>query len=271
MNKYFKISLWLASAIVFLACCISYALSIFPHKEAQNIPERPRFIAHGGGGIPGVGRISNSLEALAHSHEKGYQLIEVDFHWVSDNQLVLIHDWEWAYEKWFGHHNKIIPTLKEFLSLDMKSGLTQMQFNDLLVWMQENGGVSIVTDVKKDNIKALRLIFESAGELSKRFIPQAYSRAEYDEIKALGFDHVILTLYRTKAWNFQLNWFAEKHPDIFAMTMRPERAKQGDLGAELKRRGIFVYAHTINDSKEFTKLQKYGISGIYTDYLIGDE
>lgn len=271
MKSKFKYFLLLALVLWVVGGFSVHSIFISYHTENIPLPVRPKFIAHGGGGIPEIGRISNSKDALSHSFSKGYKLIEVDFHWTKDNQLVLIHDWEWAYEKWFNLDSNSIPTLKEFLDLEMKQGLTQVTFNDLLLWMQEHEDVSIVTDVKKDNLKALNLIYEAAGGLSNRIIPQAYSRAEYHDIREIGFSKVILTLYRTKAWNFLLIRFADRHPDVFAITMRPERAKRGNLGIKLKRRGVFVYAHTINDSDEYIELQKVGVAGIYTDYLIGLE
>lgn len=264
-----KIAVIFISAALFVCGCI-YWFIVDVQLDGAPVPSRPVIVAHGGGGIPGIGSVSNSKEALTLSYSNGCRLFELDFHWTKDEELVLIHDWGWAYDKWY-YHGDGVPSKKEFFELEMKKGLTQMSIDDLMDWMDVHQYVEIVTDVKENNLAALQLILEKSEHNTDRFIPQVYSIKEYEKIQELGFKKIILTLYRTKAWNFQILRFAENHPELFAMTMRPERARQGGLGLELKQAGFFVYAHTINDQNEFEGIQKYGISGIYTDFLTNDE
>ena len=39
------------------------------------------------------------------------------------------------------------------------------------------------------------------------------------------------------------------------------------LPQELRKRGVFVYAHTVNSLDVWRELQGVGVSGIYTDFL----
>ena len=40
------------------------------------------------------------------------------------------------------------------------------------------------------------------------------------------------------------------------------------LPQELRKRGVFVYAHTVNSLDVWRELRDVGVSGIYTDFLI---
>jgi glycerophosphoryl diester phosphodiesterase len=58
----------------------------------------------------------------------------------------------------------------------------------------------LITDVKDDNLRALKEISEIFGkneiDLRNRVVPQVYSPDEIPRARALGFENIILTLYR---------------------------------------------------------------------------
>lgn len=225
--------------------------------------DRPQLIAHAGGAIYGY-RLTNSLEALNSAYENGFRYIELDMELTSDGQVVLIHDWESIANRML--FSPGIRSLEEFLASETLADLTVLDLDMLLVWLEEHPDCTIITDVKnEDQLTVLNAIKDSAGDLN-RFIPQAYSFEEYDTVKALGFDRVILTLYRMTTDPETIAAFArEKEP--WAITM-PEASISEDLLSAISGSGTAVYAHTINTLDFFEQWTDCGLTGIYTDYFI---
>jgi len=125
----------------------------------------------------------------------------------------------------------------------------------------------IVTDVKEDNLPALEQIARLHPDLIAGFIPQAYTPADVVEIRKLGFQDVILTLYRYGGTDDEVLAETATLP-LFAVTMSEDRALSGDLPRRLRdANGLSSYAHTLNDPDRVACLLGRGIAGIYTDRL----
>jgi len=226
---------------------------------------KPVYIAHAGGGIQNQ-TYTNSLESLKLSYESGFELIELDFEWTTDDQLVLIHDWDQTFENLFKGPKGAV-SLEKFLSLEMKLGLTQLSLKDLVLWLDEHPGIRIVTDVKRDNLKALRLMKETDPKFASHFLPQIYDLPEFEEARNLGFSDIILTLYRAPLSDEQVIEFSKSHA-LYAVTMPIERALKSELPLNLQKLAVWTYSHTINDIELKSELQAKGIQGIYTDFLM---
>lgn len=225
----------------------------------------PRFIAHAGGAVDRQ-TYTNSLEALNSNYDKGFRFFEMDFSWTSDRELVSIHDWEDSFqERFYVPADMDVPTKAQFLHLKTKTGLTQLSLEDVFNWAEEKGDVFIVTDIKEENIKALRKICTDFRKYKKFIIPQAYSYQGYDEIVKLGYRDIILTLYRMSTTFEELIQFS-KERSPFAITMQ-WRAAQTGIVKYLNRTNTRVYAHTVNDMNLFSSLRKSGVFGIYTDSI----
>ncbi|OOF13202.1 hypothetical protein BZG79_08415 [Salinivibrio sp. MA427] len=98
--------------------------------------------------------------------------------------------------------------------------------SSLALWLENNPGKKIVTDVKEKNIDALRLIAERYPELKSRFIPQIYWPEEYKMVSELGFDNIIWTLYRFGGDIEDILNHLEKM-DLYALTMPRGKADAG--------------------------------------------
>ena len=236
---------------------------IFKNNNAM-----PQLIAHGGGEIAG-NHVTNSLQALNKTYDLGHRFIEVDFSWTSDNHLVLIHDWNETYRQHFSMHSKA-PDLNKFNRLSMNFGLTQLNLKQLLDWLNERPDAKIITDIKARNLEGLAYIAKNAGRMKGQFMPQIYNVNEYKQAVALGFDEIIFTLYRTNISDAHLLDFASSHA-LAAVTLPVNRAIQGTLAQQLKNKGLFVYAHTVNQAEFFDFLQSKGVGGIYSDVLFPGE
>jgi lipoteichoic acid synthase len=254
-----------------LAAIVIFMLGVGSYWAGQAIPwiPVPQYIAHAGGGIGGLG-YTNSLEALEANYRRGHRFFEVDLNWTSDGQLVLIHDWRGAFKSLFPETKPAgAPSLRQFLRLKMKDNLTPMSFSGLARWLLAHPGARIITDVKDGNLRALKTISEECPDLLERIIPQIYSFEEYDSVWAMGYRNIILTLYVANYPDEPVLAFARRRR-LFGVTMWDKRA-MGNLPNELAKTKTPVFAHTVNSPEMRRKLEANGVSGIYTDFLCGEE
>lgn len=228
-------------------------------------PSHPVLIAHAAGEIEGRPG-PNTREALDHNYARGHRYFEIDFCWTSDRHLVLIHDWQATFTTLFMDANEQ-PTLERFEFMNMKYGMTQMSLKSLYRWLSKHNDAYIITDVKDQNLAGLELIAMTAGNLKERFIPQIYGPSEFEPVKKLGFKDIILTLYRTTLTEAELLKFSSKYK-LFAVTMSARKAFSFSRIQDLKQQGVFIYAHTINQTEVLKYLRKKGVYGIYTDRIL---
>lgn len=231
--------------------------------KSVNKPTPPPLVAHAGGAIYGY-KLTNSLEALEESYNNGFKLIEMDFEWTSDGEVVAIHDWGPMVERLFMIEERIL-SLDEFKNSQVFMDLTLLEFREVIEWFENKEDVFLVTDTKGDNKKLLTCIIENHKKSLDKIIPQVYSFEEYHLAKDMGFDNIILTLYRSNYSDEEIVEFAKEN-EIFAITM-PIARGYSTLPVKLKEIDVFTYVHTINELYVFEELYENGVSGIYTDYF----
>lgn len=237
-------------------------LSSVACDREPRVPAVPR-IAHAGGGYAGE-TYTNSLEALKANRDR-FDAFEVDFVFTSDGELVCLHDWEKTSERIFGRSFSTPPDLTEFEAMaKAHPRFTSCTLDSLRQWLEANPGKSLVTDVKDDNLRALRLIRDALPDAPNRVIPQIYHPDEFGPVQSMGYRRIILTLYRMSSGKNKLHEAAKAHP-YFAVTMPTRKAEA--LVPALRRAGIPTYVHTINDPAKWEALQELGVSEIYTDWL----
>lgn len=230
-------------------------------QEKNNVP--PPLIAHAGGAIYGY-RLSNSLEAINNAYANGFRHIELDFECTTDGEYVLIHDWDSMAKRMLFKARE--HTREEFLNAETFVDLTLMDLDTLLAWLDTHEDCYIITDAKCDNFPFLQDLFSRAGARANQFIPQVYSYDEYTQAKEIGFDSVILTLYRMTAPDHaELVEFARSQKP-WAITI-PGSYMDESLVSVLSRNGIYTYTHSINDLSYFEQWNSCGLHGIYTDYF----
>ncbi|MDR6998922.1 phosphatidylinositol-specific phospholipase C/glycerophosphodiester phosphodiesterase family protein [Neobacillus niacini] len=229
-----------------------------------------KIIAHGMGGVEGK-RVTNSLKAFQYNYTKGIRVFEVDLVFTTDGHLVARHDWHTYMYPFLGQEKKADQlSLQEFKGLKIHKGWEPLSVYDLIILMEKYPDVYFVTDTKLDNA---RVIAEVAAQFSKvdrsllqRVIPQVYSPEDYRKIKEIyPFENLILTLYRSSMSQENVLAFTRKS-DLKVVTLSQRQAQESFI-ERLKRQGISVYVHTINNKVEAKTLLNQGVSGIYTDYL----
>lgn len=244
------------------------ALALVPVARAlgrdQKNPKPPALIAHAGGGIKGFS-YTNSLEALNQSFANGFSFFEIDFEKTADNQIVLLHDWDYSITHFF-HASSSIYTFAEFKKLQLQNGqLTQLSLSELVTWLENHPNTYIITDFKRSPVTMLKKISRLYPELRSRLIPQIYLFSQYKQIQALGFKNIIMTLYASHYNDQEVVRFAKINP-LWAVAMTSERAKS-QLPKKLQATGVFTYAHLVNSKKEQAALAKNNINGFYTASL----
>ncbi len=232
-------------------------------KKANGEISPPPLISHAGGAVYGF-KLTNSLEALEESYNNGFELIEMDFEWTSDDKVVAIHDWGPMVKRLYMTEEKVL-SLDEFKNSEVFMDLTLMEFGEVIDWFESKKGVYLVTDTKGDNEKLLNYIYENHKKVRNIIIPQVYSFDEYELAKEMGFENIILTLYRSKYTDEEIVEFSKEN-EIFAITMPKDRG-YSQLPRQLKEIGVFTYVHTINELYVFEELYENGVSGIYTDFF----
>ena len=243
-----------------------YGISDEQHggSPAAITPEAPRLVAHAGGDIYGI-RMTNSLQALNKSYAEGFRFIEMDISLTSDGIPVLLHDWGNA--NWFAgiKYSTEQPEYKDFIKRTGILGLEFMDLNKLAQWLAKHDDAYIITDIKENNVEILGYIRENYPEASERIIPQIYYPEEYEPVRNLGYEHIILTLYRIKTIGDEIFEFCSEQP-LFGLTIAQSRAEP-ELLEKYSELGIPIYIHTINDYNEYIKLRDKGAYGVYTDYF----
>jgi len=242
---------------------LNATLGKFRYASKRKLSPLPS-VAHAGGEYKGKG-YTNSLEALRENRAK-YDYFEIDFSFTEDNHIVCSHGWT-RHERdlALGDHQEGAPTLAVFLQNRKKHRWTACTLDEVVKWLRLNDRMRVVTDIKEKNIEALKTIKAKYPDDYRKFIPQIYSIAQYEEVNKLDYERVILTLYATNISDFDLvEWIPGKN--IYAVTMWHHRIPY--LAGRLNDLGYPIYAHTVNspDVDQFLR-SNYGVQGIYTDSL----
>jgi len=222
-------------------------------------------IAHAGGGINGD-TYTNSIEALDHNIKLGFRFFELDFNWTADGKLVCIPD-HVSFSSYIGRELQKIPILEEFIQLrDQYSKYKHLTLDELAEWMTKNPRAILVTDVKKDNLKALDVIAHRIDRHESRVIPQIYHPSEYIQTRHMGYKKIIWTLYRYNYAGIEdiINNISQM--ELFALTMPTVWADEG-LPRAVSEYGLFTYVHTVNDRSVLEHYRHAGVDEIYTDFL----
>lgn len=226
-----------------------------------------RRIAHAGGGIDNRS-YTNSFEALNYNLNRGFTYFEIDFSFTADEHLVCVHDFDQSFARVSGVDFKSRPTINQFNEIiSNQSGYQICSLDTLAAWLEMNPSVTLITDVKDDNLKALKLIKEKVPNYKNQVIPQIYKPHNYSKVKDLGYNQIIWTLYRYDGSSEDVYNWALKFDGPFAITMPKSRAKT-QLPRHLAAIEIPTYVHTINSEEDANQfINEYGIKEIYTDFL----
>lgn len=249
-------------------------------SPAQSVLHDLPVVVHGLGFIEGH-YVTNSLDALLVNYKRGFRVFEIDLNMTSDGYLVARHDWTPGHYRYLGQAYPPVAgpiPFKTFRSLKIHGKYKPASWEDILKVMKKHPDLYVITDTKEREKNQVHRTFSYLVKAAKkedpkildRIIPQIYDPAMLSYIRSYhDFKHIIYTLYHhihIQSPEQLADWSARNH--ITAIAAFPFRLKE-DMRAALQKKGILIYAHTINDPAEATAYRAQGI-GIYTDYLFYD-
>jgi len=177
----------------------------------------------------------------------------------------MIHDWNKSIKKLFLAEPKRY-SLQEFEDLKMVNNLSQLTVKKLDRWLISHPDAYIISDVKENNAEALLKIKKEYPLMSNKIIPQIYYFDEYEKVKKMGFDNIILTLYKANYPDEDVLEFISNH-SVIAVSIPFERALT-DLPQKIKNKKISVFAHTVNEKALMDALRQNGVDGFAADFLL---
>lgn len=237
-------------------------------------------IAHAMGGIDGT-TLTNSLDAFQANYAKGFRVFEVDFRLTGDGYLAAVHDWQSYFHNTLGlqisaSHKAKPLSMPAFQSLRINGKYRPLTLTDLVALLEQYPDMTLITDTKERSACALEREFRqiaAAFQLSpvpgvkERVVPQIYNRKMYRMLEDIHpFCSYIYTLYDSEDSNGEIAEFVKRTPKIKAVAMPDYRVTQTFV-SQLKKSGVQIYVHTINDPGQYAKLRKMGVDGVYTDFL----
>jgi len=181
---------------------------------------------------------TNSLEALNASYDAGYRNIRVQVCWTEDKEAVLLNSWN-DLGKFFDTDEKNEITLKDFGDLNMKNGLTSVDFLDLIAWVEEHPDVTIVAQVERSADFFMKCMKSYAGSIMDQFIVEVPGMVEYS-----GLYHSILNIDIGKNTADQVLDFIKLNK-VEAVTMSSEDAA-GKFAEILKKVDCISYIEDNN-------------------------
>lgn len=235
-----------------------------------NMEERSdRLIAHGGAAVDGY-CTSNSAEAVMNAADHGYSLVELDFNMTSDDHVVLVHDWDATTTYYFQQHLSGPITLEDFTGRLSYGRFHTMSIDNLIAILAKSDTFRVVTDAKEANIRVLTQIAELYPDYIDRFVPQIYDYEEYETVKNLGYQDIILTLYRMPAPKVdEIQKFYEEK-GLFGITIVDEDYIE-KIAQKLAKRGVKIYRHPVSNFERYQELLEKGYYGIYTSSILPRE
>ncbi len=209
---------------------------------------------------------TNSKEGLINSYEQGNRIIEIDFHFTSDNVLVCGHAWGDLYRD----GTQMTPgeplSYDDFLTCKVQDRFTVLSFEDVAEFMKAHEDLIVVTDTKETNEQTCTLIAEKYPELRDRFIVQIYHDSEYDMVKKLGFKYIIYTLYEaTEEELTEASLLKASKKPLVGFTFYADLADDDNFMSIMNKTDTPLFVHTVNEDDALKHYFDLGINAIYTD------
>lgn len=271
VNKYNIVTIIM---IIFLLYVVFFLT--LKKNDNNNLLNNTKFIGHAFYGVDNID-YTNSKEAFLEGYENGIKIMEVDFLFTSDKELVLNHFWE----------NFIQDSSTSFLSKKVVGKYTPMNLDDLLLLMSHYKDVYIVIDTKESEYNHGNSLIDVYKEiinktiaydksLLDRFIPQIYDFDSYKEISKLyKFKNNMFSIYKFAINNnpnlIKFITYYCLFYDIDSIVIPYEYINYGIINKDtidfIRDKNINIFINTINDKDIYNNLINMGITGVYTDYL----
>ena len=259
-----------------LLCVV--VLSLFYHETPNSKIERMRnmlaedgHIIHSGGFLETSDGVqvtyTNSLEALENLYEQGNRFCEIDLQETVDGMVICGHGDE--NELVFGTGLPLDASGEDFLNSKIYGEFTPISLADLTEFMKGHSDLTVITDVKTDNVRICRRLAEEYPTLRDRFIVQIQLPEEYDIIRSLGFRYIMYPIFRTPDSQrdvLSLAAFARRHELVSLIVPNGYYSPDSKLRLASGIIGVPIVLHTLNDDWEMSYYLNHGLAlAVYTD------
>ena len=268
-NGYYILSFF----IIILVLYLIYFMVFLKLDNDKSFFRNVKLIGHATYGIDNID-YTNSVESLKLGYDNGIRVMEVDFLFTSDGEIVLNH--YWMNDNW--------ESSEQFLNNKINGIYTTMSLEELLKCMDEYDDLYIVIDTKEneyDNNKSIYDVYEKIvnetlkynNELLDRFIIQLYSFEDLKKVNNIyNFKYKMLSMYKLgDKFNLASVVYYCLYNDIDSLVIPYTHIMYNLLDEKdinfIRSKGINVYVNTINDKSLYEKLLEMGVTGVYTDFL----
>lgn len=274
----------MAAVLILFSAIVTLLFTHYEEEVKQHGFTEYRLIAHAMGSI-GEQPYTNTYDAMVANYEKGTRIFEIDFMLTADKKVVARHEWTESMTEQLGQQSKLPEnkravrlTHEEFMNTPIQDKYQPMDVGMILDMMEKYPDIYIVTDTKEQKDEDIRHLLtelvksaqDRDARLLDRVVVQIYNEPMLDMVmNVYPFQSIIYTLYATQDSNASIVRFVEEN-DIDAVTM-PEYRVSPNFIAKLKRAGAVTYVHTINDAKTLNNYEKWGVYGVYSDFLTEPE
>jgi lipoteichoic acid synthase len=224
--------------------------------------ERPEIIANAGAPDKNLAG-TNSLEALNASYDSGYRCIKVDLSWTTDGRTVLLSDWDDTGE--YLETDTVQTTYEEYMSLEMKNGLTSMDFAMLAEWMSTHEDAYIAVDLKKDMSYLLQSLESYYPQIKDRIIPVFSNISEYNRGDLMGFENSIFQINEDSEYTeSQISTFISM-TNLWAVSLPLKQA--GSKYKSVLDDCDYSYVYDVDSATEQTKYNDIKADGFFTNVI----
>lgn len=223
------------------------------------------FVIHAGGSLENKFYL-NCVEGVQQYIEQNCKLIELDFIFTSDNEIICSH----IFECYQDYSLKNRPSLEQALNTPIFGKYSTLTFSKLIQILKENPDVKIVFDTKEENyIDLVSRMFEESENanfnLKRQMIIQVYSYENYLEMLEFNFDEYWFTNYKAKYTPNQIKKYFSSCEKVTTIVLYEYYWK-------VFRSVIFstnkkIAVHTVNDKALINFMQNRGVDYIYCDYI----
>ena len=229
-----------------------------PQEEGKDFS--PQLIAHAGGAVDSC-IYTNSREAMEHSMQKGYRLIEFDLLFTSDSVLVAAHSWErfnsmTGYEDW----GDSVPAYSDFVLRKICGRYTPLSAREINSFFEQNDSLYLVTDKVSDP----EVLQEHFPSLKHRMVVEAFSFQHYCRLKSQGYFRV---LYSCMARDLNATVFSSsiREVDWFALHTSGFDSHLFKFVNELCDFDIALF--TVDDIDVVPKEYHESVKMVYTNFI----
>ena len=252
--------------------------SVFCHRQVGYDVERMRnalsedgHIIHAGGFLLTASgeqvSYTNSKEALENLYKQGNRFCEIDLQETSDGMVICGHGDE--RELVYGTGLPVDASGADFLRSRIYDEFTPMSLADLAGFMLQHPDLTVITDVKTDNVRMCRRLAEDFPSLRDHFIVQIQLPEEYDIIRTLGFRYIMYPIFKTPDARrdvLSLAIFARRHELVSLIVPNGYYSPDAKLRLASEIIGVPIVLHTLNDDWETSYYLNHNLAlAVYTD------